>query len=335
MKLSTLLLTIGIWSLLSLTTASAQRAEQLKRMYPPVDENKMIESRWKYAYALHTDNNTIIHRADDTYHYYLFWRFDYTYEQYLNGRLTKGTWSLNENELFYNFRNVSKFYIAEVTDKTMVLEFSPPNAKGTFQYHYVRVPPSAAPFERPANELPEVDVESQYISATKKRNARREKRRRKRRNRKRPEVDESLPEISIELVGGGYYGGIDPVIKDYITIQTNGRIIKEFKSVNKGETITKKNITREELEQLGAFIIAKGFFEYDNSYRCNTSLCQRRMSAKPTPIPLRIAVTYGERSKMVTIPIWGLDDKRTRYIEYPDGLDDIIAVIQKMAQEEP
>ena len=37
-----------------------------------VDERKLIETKWKYTYALHLESNTIIHRAEDTYEYFLY-----------------------------------------------------------------------------------------------------------------------------------------------------------------------------------------------------------------------------------------------------------------------
>jgi hypothetical protein len=62
-----------------------------------------------------------------------------------------------------------------------------------------------------------------------------------------------------------------------------------------------------------------------------------RKSDKPTPIPLRIVVTYGQRKKVVTVAIWGKDNTGTQYVEYPPQLDHIVDAIQRMANrlEEP
>ena len=133
------------------------------------------------------------------------------------------------------------------------------------------------------------------------------------------------------MIGGGYYGGVDPVLKDYIHIKSDGRLIKEFKSLYNGQRVTKKEIPREELEQFAEFVIAQDFFNYDRIYDCTTGNCQNRKKKKPTPIPLRLAVAYGDKKKVVTISIWGLDENRTQYVDYPPALDNIIDAIQRMA----
>ena len=108
-------------------------------------------------------------------------------------------------------------------------------------------------------------------------------------------------------------------------------MIKEFKSVNQGLQVVKKNIPREELEQFAEYIIEKNFFEFDQIYDCENNLCKERKRRKPTPIPLRLAVAYGSMKKVVTISIWGKDDKNYGYVEYPAAIDHIIEAIQTMA----
>ena len=82
--------------------------------------------------------------------------------------------------------------------------------------------------------------------------------------------------INIELIGGGYYGGIDPVVKDFVHIKSNGRLIHEFKSHERGEVINKGDISRQELEEFADFISTTGFFDYERIYDCEESACQRR-----------------------------------------------------------
>nr|MCU0346484.1 hypothetical protein [Saprospiraceae bacterium] len=137
--------------------------------------------------------------------------------------------------------------------------------------------------------------------------------------------------INVEVIGGGYYGGIDPVLKDFIKIKTDGRLVKEYESVHNGLIVTKKNIPREELEMFADYVVKQGFFDFERAYDCPDQHCQRRKGEKPTPIPLRIAITYGERKKVVTIAIWGKDDRGIRYVDYPPQLDNIIDAIQRMA----
>jgi hypothetical protein len=135
----------------------------------------------------------------------------------------------------------------------------------------------------------------------------------------------------VELIGGGFYGGIDPVIKDFIHIKSDGRLIKEFQSVNEGLHVTKKNISREELEQFAEYVVKQKFFNYERVYDCSDQNCFKRKGMKPAPIPLRIAITYGDRKKVVTIAIWGKDDLGSHYVDYPPALDNIIDAIQRMA----
>lgn len=300
--------------------------------YPAVDEREIIETKWRYTYAIHLESNTIIHQAENYYDYYLHFRYDYTYDEYLNGRLIRGTWSLGGSELFYSFKHIKKFEIALVNKSKMVLEFTQSNSKGTYQYHFIRVESKDAPFKKAANELPDVIVETE----NKRKKGRnwlgfRGKKKKKRKKRRKKKSEEEPIYISIELIGGGYYGGLDPVLKDYIHIKSDGRLIKEFKSLHSGQTVTKKDIPREELEQFAEYIIAQQFFEYERMYDCQTSNCQERKKNKPTPIPLRLAVAYGDKKKVVTISIWGLDENRVKYVDYPPALDNIIDAIQRMA----
>ena len=298
--------------------------------YPAVDERKIIETKWKYTYAIHLESNTTIHKAEQFYDYYLYFRYNYSYQQFLNGRTTKGTWSLNGSDLFYSFKHIKKFEVAEITKTSLVLEFTQPNSKGTYQYHFIRVESKDAPFVKPPNELPDVIVET--INPKKKglfAFGKRKKKKRKKKKRKKKKKDEVY--ISVELIGGGYYGGIDPVLRDYIQIKSDGRLIKEHKSLHAGLTITKKDIPREELEQFAEFIIAQGFFDFERLYDCASSDCQKRKHSKPTPIPLRLAVAYGSKKKVVTISIWGRDKYNVQFIDYPPALEAIIEAIQRMA----
>jgi len=299
-----------------------------------IDERKFVETKWRYTYTIHLESNTIIHQADEKYDFYLHWRYDYTFEQFFNGKFSKGTWSLKDVDLFFQFKHINKFIIADLDKKTLVLEFTQPNSKGTYQYHFIRVESKDAPFIKPANELPDVNVEA--VNPNKKKRswlafAKKKKRKKKTKKRGKNKDEKDRPYISIELIGGGYYGGVDPVLRDYIQIKSDGRLIKEFKSRHNGLIVTKKNIPREELEQFAEFIVAQKFFEFERMYDCESILCQERKHDKPTPIPLRLAVAYGQKKKVITISIWGKDEAKRRYVEYPQVLDNIIDAIQKMA----
>jgi len=291
----------------------------------------LMETKWKYTYALHLESNTIIHQAETFYEFFLYFKYDYRYEEFLNGKISKGNWSLNDRELFYQFRNIKKFEIAELSKNKLILEFTQPNAKGTYQYHFVQVETVDAPFLRPANQLPEVNVEAVDPRPKKEKNKWWVFGKRKKKKEREAELAKKMQTyINVELIGGGYYGGMDPVLRDFVHIKSDGRLIKEYKSVNNGLIVTKKNIPRAELEEFVKWVEKEGYFEYERMYDCKTAMCLARKRKKPTPIPLRIAITKGSRRKVVTVSIWGLDENKTRYVDYPPALDKIIDVVQRM-----
>lgn len=295
-----------------------------------VDERQIVETKWRYTYATHVESNTIIHQAEEDYEYFLHFKYDYTYEQYFNGQLTKGNWSLVNNELFYRFKHINKFIIATINKEKLVLEFTQPNSKGNYQYHFIKVSSQEAPFIKPANELPDVNVDAINLRKSKKPWwAFGRKKKKKKKAPIAPQEQETY--ISIELIGGGYYGGIDPVLRDYIQIKNTGRLIKEFKSVQNGLVVTKKDISRQELEAFAQYIVDQDFFNFERVYDCETALCQKRKQLKPTPIPLRLMVAYGTRKKVVSVSIWGDDNQNMQYVNYPPALDNIIDAIQRMA----
>ena len=327
-----------------------------KRSYAPINENDLIETKWKYTYTAHVETNNIVHKADESYNYYLHLRHDYSFEHYLNGKKAEGPWVLNEeqNEIFYKFRNIRWWRIAELTRQNMALEFSLGNA--SYQYHYVLVTDEDAPFVKRANELPDIDVlgngERKAINKIrdivsrdrKGRDARRERRRerkkarREKRDKRRADrfernnnFDEELEFIEVAVIGGGFYGGADPVIKDFTILRNTGEIVKEFESVQKGLIKTTNQVDREEMERLVKFIINKKFFDYENLYDCVKTDCVKRKGRKPTPIPLRISVTYGSLRKVVTVGIWGYDgDQKIKYVDYPEDIELIIDGLQRL-----
>ncbi len=294
-----------------------------------VAEHQLVETKWKYTYALHLESNTIIHKAENAYDYFLHFRYDNTYQQYLNDKFSQGSWHLVENELLYSFKHIQKFIVADINKKALVLEFTQTNSKGTYQYHFIRVSSENSPFAKPLNELPDVLVEA--LNPQKKESRWWVFRPKKKKRNRKDKPKENQPYISIEVIGGGFYGGINPTLRDYIQIKSDGRLIKEYKSVQNGLVVTKRNIPRTELEAFAEYIIAQNFFEMQGLYDCETALCLQRKKVKPSPIPLRLAVAYGNRRKVVTISIWGKDKHHARYVDYPPALDKIIAAIQKMS----
>jgi len=316
MSKSLLLLLLTTLFCLSGFEATAQKPTDYASLYGPINEQQLMESKWRYEYTLHVESNTVIHKAENYYDFFLYLRYDYTYQEFLNGEFSRGTWSLNERTLFYSFKNIKKFEIAEVNKKVLI--FSATSEE--------------APFVKPWNELPDVIVEETDPNAKKK------NRKwwafgggKKKKNKKdEDEITEKRTYINVELIGGGYYGGVNPVMRDYTHIKSDGRLIKEHKSAQHGLKVTKKDIPREELEEFAEWITRQGFFDMNRIYDCEMPICQKRKRQKPTPIPLRLAITYGNRTKVITISIWGMDDNQIHYVDYPKELDNIIDAIQRM-----
>ncbi len=297
--------------------------------YEAVDERLLVESRWRYTYTLHLESNTVIHQAGEAYRFFLYFRYDNSFQQYLNGGFSRGSWRLEGRTLHYPFRMVDRFEITALNRKMLVLEFHQPNSKGTFQYHFVRVDAQEAPFVKPRNELPDVIVEAEKPRREERIAARKERRRLRRAARHNPPPKPTY--INVELTGGGFFGGIDPVFKDFIHIKSNGRLIKEFHSLYNGLLVTKKDIPREELEQFAEWVVQQNFFEFERLYDCTDPACQKRKFMKPKPIPLRLSITYGRRKKVVTVTIWGKDERGIQYVDYPPALANIVDAIQRMA----
>jgi hypothetical protein len=286
--------------------------------------SQLIESKWRYAYILHLESGTVLHKAEDDYNYYLYFKSDFTYQQILNGQFSQGIWSSSGDNLQYRFKDILDFTIVQVNEEHLVLEFTRANNRGHFQYHYINAQESN-PFPKAKNELPTVIVKEKktfklpwWFAKLKDKNAT-------------PTPSNEPTYINVELVGGGYYGGVDPVLRDIIHIKSDGRLIKEFQTKNKGLVVTKKNIPRAELERFCEFVVAQKYFQFDREYDCNTELCEHRKRQKPKPTPLRIAITYGTYKKVITIAIWGTDEQRIRYVQYPPALDNIIDAIQRFA----
>ncbi|HND15901.1 MAG TPA: hypothetical protein PLQ17_03380, partial [Saprospiraceae bacterium] len=129
----------------------------------------------------------------------------------------------------------------------------------------------------------------------------------------------------------GYFGGIDPAEKNYIQLKNNGRLIREYATQYQGQTKTIKDISRQELESLAEYLDTKGFFALQASYDCTDPECFKRKLKRPLPIPLRISVTYGLRHKVISVAMFGNDGVQDRYLSYPLLVDELVEILNRMA----
>lgn len=328
---------------------SGKAQDSIALDYPAINENLLINTSWQYTYTTHAQTNTVIHKAENGYAYYLNLNYDYTFNNFLNGKYNGGTWRLNEaqNQLYYPYRRVDWWHIAEFSDQTLVLEYSP-HRKASYKYHFVRVSPDETPFQRAANLLPDIDINDMVQSDRPnyrslrgapgkrwlaKRAARRERRKERRRERRAAKKEQEEPEefLQIELVGGGFFGGIDPVYRNNLVIQTDGQVIWEYETKMMGLTKSEHQIPREDVEALVQFIEEKNFYDFKQYYSCESRTCMKRMGESPRPIALRIAVTRGFHRKMIMVTIFEGDGRENTLVNYPPELDAIVEAINKVA----
>jgi hypothetical protein len=302
-------------------TVIAQKNEQ---SIPKIDENMFMETRWKYVKTYHPQSETTIHEANKGYEFFVYFQYDFTYQTYLNGTLEKGNWLIDAkgSEIYFQFRNMSWWKVLKIDKKHLELEFQ--IGKGIFRYVFVDATKDESGFFD-GEELDIegfADIEGMVEEAPKK---------------EKKKMDDitpvAPPAIEIQLVGGGYFGGIDPVLKDYIHIKPNGRMIREIETIQKGLRKSSKDISREDMEKLITFIDEKGYFELDKTYDCTDGNCLRRKKDKPTPVPLTLVVRHGSKRKVVVITIYGKDGKRGKYVNYPPEIDIIIENIRLLAAE--
>ena len=282
----------------------------------------LFETHWRYTYTLHVETNGLVQQAGEQWRHFLWFRHDSVCKQHLNGKISESPWRLENQRLLLSFRQKSTFTVARLNDFSLELECSAPDGKGTYMHHFVRVKNGGSPLSRTSNVLPVVQVQTVPLARADSVPA---------------AQTANLPapageDVCIELVGGGYYGGINPVQHDYTTITREGRLIHEFESVQGKRLTQKAKIPKEELEQLLEWAATEQrFFELENTYDCKTPECEKRKTVKPAPVPLRLRIARGDQVKMITVSIWGLDKNGRRYVIYPPELDRIVDAIQRMA----
>ncbi len=302
-------------------------------LYPEVKENIFYETQWQYIYTLHVESQTIIHKASENFSAYYYFRLDHQAQSYVNDAASNGIWKINNHWLIAPVLNLDSLLIVKVDDQQLILETRNKTGKGNLQYFLSKHENKLEIFKKPDYLLPEVNVTSTSKQKTPKQ---------KEfwinniwdwllGNQADVPYKAPLTFIAIEMTGGGYYGGIDPPIRNYIQLKSDGRLIREFSTEYNGMTKTVKNIGRTEVEAFVEYIDSKAFFELKSSYDCIEPYCKSRLSKKPIPIPLRVAVTYGMKHKVVSIPIFGLDETNHKYLDYPPIIDNIVETLNRMA----
>ena len=287
--------------------------------------NRLLETHWQYTYTLQLETNSVVQQAGEQWRHFLYFQFDSICRQSLNGSVTASPWKLDDHALQLAFRKTAQFEVSRLNDFSLELKFSSKDGKSTYVHHFARIARENSPFSETCNTLPVVQIQTVPLPSG-------------------PAPDGelagqpiSLPAsrnngVCVELVGGGYYGGINPVQQDYITISREGRLIHEFESLQGKRLIQKVEIPGDELEKFITWAVQEQrFFELAAEYDCKTAECEKRKTVKPSPVPLRLSITYNDTRKMVAVSIWGLDKNGRRYVSYPPEIDRIVDAIQRMA----
>lgn len=324
-----------ILGLLYFCLDSTESSSQVRNdyLYPDVPESVLYETKWQYRHTLHVESQTVIHSADDNFKAYYYFRLDKIAESYINGKYDHGTWQINGAKLLSAVLNTDSMLIVKATENQLTLETRNKGGKGHLQYVLVGMKDDGNIFRKPEYLLPELMVETK--AQARKENSFtnwfRQLWERIWGISDKEDPADAKPYINIEVIGGGYFGGIDPAIKNYIQLKNNGRLIREYATAYHGQTKTVKNISRQELLTLAEYLDAKGFFKLETNYDCASPECFKRKSQKPRPIPLRISVTYGLKQKVVSVAIFGYDERNTAYVNYPPLVDNLVEVLNRMA----
>ncbi len=291
-------------------------------------EEQLIETQWSYIYATHPESGDILHRGGEDFEYFVYFKFDQSYIALLNRDRYVGKWTIEGIQFQFSFNGVSNFRIHQLTDERLVLLYESEYTGQQMLYHFSAVSPMDSPLNKVENLLPKVTVNQNNEKEKKQGEGWFSRWLDRLFHRYTPAPE---PYVRIELTGGGFYGGLNHVLKDYITIDNDGTLIKEMMTEEYGNHKLIAQIEREELLRFTEFVSEKGFFDMPRTIDCQTNHCIDRKYEKPTPIPLRLSITYGERKNIVTVPIWGKESRRGQWIRVPGELEAIVFAIQNMA----
>jgi hypothetical protein len=296
-----------------------------QNVLPGFDENSLVGVHWRYYQTVHVPTQTVVHTtAQGDYEMWFRFNSDNILQQYVNKRIRETRWSTQGYLVIFEYRGLERFRVAYVDNENLFLEFEQGPNHVRHQFRFRAEPSEKSPIALRPGELPTVVVRG-------KRNFKGRLLTNNMSKKIGPKIEE-VP-IQVELLNGGFYGGIDPVLRDQIVIKTDGRVIMEFKTQNQGLIKNKKNVPREELERLVLWAVDHGFFNLKTTYDCENQPCEIRKGNRPKPMPMRLAITYGQRRKVVTVSIWQMTQRDPRYVDYPPLLDQLVDAVVRMANQ--
>jgi hypothetical protein len=254
---------------------------------------------WSFEMTYEAVSGEIIETADAEDICDVLLAGDYSYEIFDRDQLSRGVWTVQGDVLYLPFRGASQFILTSLKPDMLELRFS--DGYTTYIHRFLRQGPN------PTTQVPNNPNNRTWITGERN--------------------------IRIELTGGGFFGGADPVQRDFILIRENGRLIHERQTVSKGLRVTKKSLSNRQLSELADFIRTSGFFALDSQYGCATPECENRLHSQPTPIPLRLAVTDGLDRHVVEVAIWPEAGAAASPISIPPELVRIVQAIRRLSEE--
>jgi hypothetical protein len=297
--------------------------------YTRLSPHHLAQSYWRYLHMTHATTGQVVHQGGDAYPSFLHFHDDYTVRIHTNGWEETFDWVLHKGLLTMDYRGKSQFCGDLSPSGLLLLFFEREGSPTTYAYHFEEVIGEETPFLRSPAELPTI-----LLDAGRERDSR---------SGRHPwwafwrwwqtpqaEPPPLIP-MSIEISGGGYYGGLNPVYRQFLRIDSDGRLIRELHTRQEGVLKTRKNVPRRELEQFMDWIIRQGYFELEAAYDCRDPACTRRKSITPSPVPLQVAIRHGYHRKVVTVHIWGRDHLQEQWLPYPSLIDQIVHTVYKMA----
>lgn len=324
--------------MMSLLVASAlvSSSAQSPCPYARLKEDDLMETCWQYEATLHLPSGQVVHQGGDQYSSFLLFRFDGAVEEMTLGVHKKGFWSYGEGFLMLSYRDMEGF-CAEISGQDrLLLHFRRPENRQAYAYRFRQVPLRTSPFPRSPHDLPPVIVERQSAGHSSAENDRIPWWAFWRRWWREPSPPPPpLVPITIEVSGGGYYGGLNPVSRQFVRISSDGSILREILTRREGLIVTRTRIPRAELEAFAEWMEERGYFRLNREYDCREETCFRRKGERPRPVPLQLMVAYGTQRHVLTLSVFGPDHHQDHYIDYPQLIDQIVETVYRMADRPP
>lgn len=295
-------------------------------------EQLLRNACWQYSYSTALPEQQIIQKAQRQEPKTICFLPEGKALQQVGTDTEQQRWSIASDSLFLRIGFIESWRIAYLNKRLLVLEYQLPNGR-SYQNYYRALQGEEKPEQYQIEEdIIPIYAGNQPQKQEKYRHLRDEKGKRGRQKRKSTrDYQPEAPLIQIEMIGGGYFGGPDPIYRNMLVIYSDGRVLHEIKSEKQGLRVSKKQIARQTLEELAEFIEKKRFFDFEQSYPCQSRACQERLMKEPRPVAFRLVVTYKHRRKVVALPIWEGPNKANGLLDYPEELDAIVQAIERLA----